>query len=197
MIKVELKNCFLEGEHEHAIPYLETYQWEDGSSSQLPACCMYSEIDIDEFPSAIKRLIEIKLTNDLTQMVSGIYSSELMELDKDIFFISFYDIDEAPIECYFIKGTIEEALSEYLKYTEHLKIPFMELFKALNSNLLSKETLSQGWVAADVFSKNKDLEGLQVRVKITGLNSKLQELINNVKLDQSKVDLWQSQMNNI
>jgi hypothetical protein len=52
-------------------------------------------------------------------------------------------------------------------------------------------------VAADVFSKNKDLEGLQVRVKITGLNSKLQELINNVKLDQSKVDLWQSQMNNI
>jgi hypothetical protein len=130
-------------------------------------------------------------------MVSGIYSSELMELDKDIFFISFYDIDEAPIECYFIKGTIEEALSEYLKYTEHLKIPFMELFKALNSNLLSKETLSQGWVAADVFSKNKDLEGLQVRVKITGLNSKLQELINNVKLDQSKVDLWQSQMNNI
>ena len=101
------------------------------------------------------------------------------------------------MECYFIKGTIEEALSEYLKYTDHLKIPFMELFKALNSNLLSKETLSQGWVAADVFSKNKDLEGLQVRVKITGLNSKLQELINNVKLDQSKVDLWQSQMNNI
>jgi hypothetical protein len=120
-----------------------------------------------------------------------------MELDKDIFFISFYDIDEAPMECYFIKGTIEEALSEYFKYTEHLKIPFMELFKALNSNLLRKETLSQGWVAADVFSKNKDLEGLQVRVKITGLNSKLQELINNVKLDQSKVDLWQSQMNNI
>jgi hypothetical protein len=197
MMKVALKICFLEEEPEHKIPYLETYEWEDGSSSQLPACCIYSEIDIDEFPSAIKRLIEIKLTNDLTQMVSGIYSSELMELDKDIFFISFYDIDEAPMECYFIKGTIEEALSEYLKYTEHLKIPFMELFKALNSNLLSKETLSQGWVAADVFSKNKDLEGLQVRVKITGLNSKLQELINNVKLDQSKVDLWQSQINNI
>ena len=197
MMKVELKICFLEEEPEHKIPYLETYEWEDGSSSQLPACCIYSEIDIDEFPSAIKRLIELKLTNDLTQMVSGIYSSELMELDKDIFFISFYDIDEAPMECYFIKGTIEEALSEYLKYTDHLKIPFMELFKALNSNLLSKETLSQGWVAADVFSKNKDLEGLQVRVKITGLNSKLQELINNVKLDQSKVDLWQSQMNNI
>ena len=196
-MKVELKICFLEEEPEHKIPYLETYEWEDGSSSQLPACCIYSEIDIDEFPSAIKRLIELKLTNDLTQMVSGIYSSELMELDKDIFFISFYDIDEAPMECYFIKGTIEEALSEYLKYTDHLKIPFMELFKALNSNLLSKETLSQGWVAADVFSKNKDLEGLQVRVKITGLNSKLQELINNVKLDQSKVDLWQSQMNNI
>lgn len=197
MMKVALKICFLEEESEHKIPYIETYEWEDGSSSQLPACCIYSEFDIDEFPSAIKRLIELKLTNDLTQMVSGIYSSELMELDKDIFFISFYDIDEAPMECYFIKGTIEEALSEYLKYTDHLKIPFMELFKALNSNLLSKETLSQGWVAADVFSKNKDLEGLQVRVKITGLNSKLQELINNVKLDQSKVELWQSQMNNI
>jgi hypothetical protein len=197
MMKVELKNCFLEEDHEHAIPYLETYEWENGSRAQLPACCIFSEIAIDEFPSTIKRLIEIELTNDLTQMVSGIYSSELMELDKDIFFISFYDIDEAPMECYFIKGTIEEALGEYLKYTEHLKIPFLDLFKALNSNLLSKEILSQGWVAAEVFNKSEDLEGLQVRVKITRLNSELQKLINNVKLDQAQIDLWQSQISNI
>jgi len=193
MMKVELKNCFLEVDHEHAIPYLETYEWEDGTSTQLPACCVNGDLGIDEFPETIKRLIEINLTNELTQMVSGIYSSELMEIDKGMFFVSFYDVDEAPIDCYFIKGTIENALSEYLKYSEHLGIPFMNLFYAENNKLFG-DTLSHGWVSASIFSVNPALEGLQIRVKTTGLNSELKELINNVGLDKSITELWQSQI---
>jgi hypothetical protein len=191
VIKAELKICVIEEEPSHSIPYLETYEWGDGTSSQLPACCIYGEIGIDEFPSSFKRLLEINLTNNLTQMVSGIYSSELIEVDSDIFFVSFYDIDEAPTGCYFIKGSIEDALGEYLKYTEHLGIPFLELFKALKLNLSRESGLMQGWMAANTFTKNEVLEGLQIRLTTTGLNPNLQDLINNVELDQDKLDLWQ------
>ena len=192
-MKVELKNCLLEEEHKHDIPYLETYEWEDGSTSQLPACCINSDLEISEFPSQIKRLTEINLTNDLTEMVSGIYTSELMEIDKGMFFVSFYDIDEAPTDCYFIKGTIEDALSEYLKYSEHLGIPFMNIFYAENNKLFGNN-LSQGWISASIFSINPDLEGLQIRVKTTGLNFELDELINNSGLDKARAELWQSRI---
>ena len=148
---------------------------------------------MDEFPSAVKRLIEINLTNELTQMVSGIYSSELIEIEKGIFFVSFYDVDEAPTDCYFIKGTIENALSEYLKYSEHLGIPFMNLFNA-EKNKLFGNNLSQGWIPASIFSANPDLEGLQIRIKTAGLNSELEELIDNVGLDKPTTDLWQSRI---
>ena len=193
MMKVELKNCFLEEDHEHPIPYLETYEWEDGTSAQLPACCLNGDLGMDEFPTTIKRLIEINLTNELTQMVSGVYASELMEIDKDMFFVSFYDVDEAPTDCYFIKGTIKDALSEYLKYSEHLGIPFINLFYAENNKLFDNN-LSRGWTSASIFSSNPDLEGLQIRVKTTGLNSALQELINNVGLDKQKTELWQNRI---
>ena len=192
-MKVELKNCFLEEDHEHAIPYLETYEWEDGTSTQLPACCVNGDLGMNEFPTTIKRLIEINLTNELTQMVSGVYVSELMEINKDLFFVSFYDVDEAPTDCYFINGTIKDALSEFLKYSEHLGIPFMSLFYAENNKLFG-DTLSHSWISASIFSVNLDLEGLQIRVKTTGLNSELKELINNVGLDKSKIELWQSQI---
>jgi hypothetical protein len=190
MMKVELKNCFLEEDHEHPIPYLETYEWEDGTSTQLPACCLNGDLGMDEFPTTIKRLIEINLTNELTQMVSGVYASELMEIDKDMFFVSFYDVDEAPTDCYFIKGTIKNALSEYLKYSEHLGIPFMNLFYAENNKLFGNN-LSHGWISASIFSVNPDLEGLQIRVKTTGLNSELEELIDNAGLDKARAELWQ------
>jgi len=193
MMKVELKNCFLEEDHEHAIPYLETYEWEDGTSTQLPACCINGDLGIDEFPETIKRLIEIKLTNELTQMVSGIYSSELMEIDKGMFFISFYDVDETPAYCYFIKGTIENALFEYLKYTRHLEMPFMNIFYAANKKLLG-DRLRLSWISAGMFSSNPDLKGLQIKVKTTGLNSELDELINNVGLDKARAYLWQSRI---
>jgi hypothetical protein len=183
----------LEEEHEHAIPYLETYEWQDGTRTQLPACCLNGDLGMDEFPTTIKRLIEINLTNELTQMVSGIYSSELIEIEKGIFFVSFYDVDEAPTDCYFIKGNIGDALGEYLKYSEHLGIPFMNLFNA-EKNKLFGNNLSQGWIPASIFSINPDLEGLQIRVKTTGLNSELEELINNVGLDKSIIELWQSQI---
>jgi hypothetical protein len=191
MMKVELKICFIEEEPDHSLPYLETYEWEDGTSSLLPACCIYGEISIEEFPSTIKRLLEIKLTNNLTQMVSGIYSSELMELEEDLFFISFYDVDEAPTDCYFIKGTVDEALGEYLNYTKNLEIPFLNVFYALEKNVFGKNGLKYGWTPASIFSKNTDLEGLQIRVKASGLNIRLQEIINSVELDQSKADSWQ------
>ena len=193
MMKVELKNCFLEKEHEHAIPYLETYEWQDGTTSQLPACCLNGDLGVDEFPSAVKRLIEINLTNELTQMVSGIYSSELMEIDKGTFFVSFYDVDEAPAECYFIKGTVEKALSEYLKYSEHLGIPFMNIFNGINQKILGNN-LTLDWTPASIFSANPDLEGLQIRVKTTRQSYELEQIINNVKLDQSLAELWQSQI---
>jgi hypothetical protein len=193
MMKVELKNCFLEEDHEHPIPYLETYEWEDGTSTQLPACCLNGDLGMDEFPTTIKRLIEINLTNELTQMVSGVYASELMEIDKDMFFVSFYDVDEAPTDCYFIKGTIENALSEYLKYSEHLGIPFINLFYAENNKLFGNN-LSHGWISVSIFSVNPDLEGLQIRVKTTGLNAELEELINNVGLDKPMIDLWQGRI---
>jgi hypothetical protein len=193
MMKVELKNCFLEEDHEHPIPYLETYEWEDGTSTQLPACCLNGDLGMDEFPTTIKRLIEINLTNELTQMVSGVYASELMEIDKDMFFVSFYDVDEAPTDCYFIKGTIKDALSEYLKYSEHLGIPFMNLFYAENNKLFGN-TLSHGWIPASTFSVNPDLEGLQIIVKTTGLNSELEELINNAGLDKASAELWQGRI---
>jgi len=126
-------------------------------------------------------------------MVSGVYASELMEIDKDIFFVSFYDVDEAPTDCYFVKGTIENALSEYLKYSEHLGIPFMNLFYAENNKLFGNN-LSRGWTSANIFSSNPDLEGLQIRVKTTGLNSELEELIDNVGLDKPMTDLWQGRI---
>jgi hypothetical protein len=195
MMKVELKNCSLEEDHEHAFPYLETYEWEDGSSTQLPACCVNRDLGMDEFPTTVKRLIEINLTNELTQMVSGIYSSELMEIDKDIFFVSFYDVDEAPTGCYFIKGAIESALTEYLKYSDHLGIPFMNLFYAENNRIFDSD-LSHNWISASTFSVNPDLEGLKIRVKTTGLNSDLDELINNAGLDKAKAELWQSRISN-
>ena len=194
MMKVELKNCFLEEEHEHAIPYLETYQWEDDSTSQLPACCVNSDLRINEFPSSIKRLIRVDTTNTESQMVSGIYSTELIEVDKGIFFTSFGDIDEAPTNCYFIKGTISEALTEYLTYNSHLEIPFMQIFSALNKGILDKNVLSENWVPASIFSANPDLEGLQICVKTSGLISELEEIINNVKLDRPQAELWQSQI---
>ena len=194
MMKVELKNCFLEEEHEHAIPYLETYQWEDGSTSQLPACCINSDLGISEFPSSIKRLIRVDTTNTETQMVSGIYSAELMEVDKGLFFTSFSDIDEAPTDCYFIKGTISEALTEYLTYDSHSEIPFMQIFSALNKRILDKNVLSENWVPASVFSANPDLEGLQICVKISGLSSGLDEIINNAGLDKTTAELWLSQI---
>ena len=194
MMKVELKNCFLEEEHEHAIPYLETYQWEDGSTSQLPACCINSDLRINEFPSSIKRLIRVDTTNTESQMVSGIYSTELMEVDKGLFFTSFGDIDEAPTDCYFVKGTISEALTEYLNYDSHLEIPFMQIFSALNKGILDKNVLSENWVPASIFSANPDLKGLQICVKTSGLISELEEIINNVKLDRPQAEFWQSQI---
>ena len=194
MMKVELKNCFLEEEHEHAIPYLETYQWEDGSTSQLPACCINSDLGISEFPSSIKRLIRVDTTNTETQMVSGIYSSELMEVDKGLFFTSCGDIDEAPTNCYFIKGTIGEALTEYLTYDSHLEIPFMQIFSALNKGILDKNALSENWVPASIFSANPDLEGIQICVKTSELSSELDEIIDKVKLDRPHAELWQSQI---
>jgi hypothetical protein len=194
MMKVELKICFLEEEHEHMIPYLETYEWEDGTSTQLPACCINGDLGVDEFPTTAKRLIEINLTNELTQMVSGVYASELMEIDKNIFFVSFYDVDEAPNDCYFVKGAIEDALSEFLKYSEHLGIPFMNLFYAENNKIFGNN-LSHEWISASIFSDHPDLEGLQIRVKTTGLNSQLEKLVNHVGLDKPKTELWQSRIN--
>ena len=190
-MKVELKNCLLKEDHEHAIPYLETYQWEDGSKSELPACCVNSDLGIDEFPSSIKRLIRVDTTNTESQMVSGIYSTELMEVDKGLFFTSFGDIDEAPTDCYFIKGTISEVLTDYLTYDSHLKIPFMQIFSALNKGILDKNFLSENWVPAGIFSANSDLGGLQLSVKTTGLNSELDDLINNTGLDMARAELWQ------
>ena len=163
-MRVQLKNCILEEEHEHAIPYLETYQWDDGTTSQLPACCINSDLGMDEFPSSIKRLLRVDTTNTETQMVSGIYSTELMEINKDLFFVFTGDIDEALTDCYFIKGTISEVLTEYLTYDSHLEIPFMQIFSALNKGILDKNVLSENWVPASIFSANPDLEGLQIRV---------------------------------
>jgi len=191
MMRVQLKNCFLEEEHEHAIPYLETYQWDDGTTSQLPACCINSDLGMDEFPSSIKRLLRVDTTNTETQMVSGVYSTELMEINKDLFFVFTGDIDEAPTNCYFIKGTISEVLTEYLTYDSHLEIPFMQIFCALNKGILDKNFLSENWVPASIFSANPDLEGLQIRVKTTGLNSELEDLVNNTGLDKARAELWQ------
>ena len=184
----------MEENHEHPIPYLENYKWDDGTTSQLPACCISSDLGVEKFPSTVKKLIEINLTNELTQMVSGIYSSELIEIEKGIFFVSFYDVDEAPTDCYFIKGTIENALFEYLKYTQHLEIPFMNIFYASNKKIFGNN-LAKGWIPASMFSSNPDLEGLQISVKTTGLSAELEEIINNVKLDRPQAELWQSQIN--
>jgi hypothetical protein len=193
-MKIELKTCLVEENHEHPIPYLENYKWDDDTTSQLPACCITSDLGVEKFPGTVKKLIEINLTNELTQMVSGIYSSELIEIEKGIFFVSFYDVDEVPTDCFFIKGTIDHALSEYLKYTQHLEIPFMEIFNAANKQIFGNN-LAQSWIPANIFSANPDLEGVQIRVKTTGLSAELEEIINNVKLDRPQAELWQSQIN--
>ena len=192
-MKIELKNCFLEEDHEHKQPYLESYEWEDGTTSQLPACCINGDPGIDEFPATSKKLIEIKLTNELTQMVTGIYSSELIEIESGIFFISFYDVDEVPSDCCFIKGNVKKALFEYLKFTESLGIPFMHVIYAADKKMLG-ENLKYSWISASIFSSNPDLEGLKIKVKTTGLNSELNEIINNVDLDRAHADLWRRKM---
>jgi len=190
MMKVELKNCFLEEEHEHAIPYLETYQWEDGSTSQLPACCINSDLRISEFPSSIKRLIRVDTTNIESQMVSGIYSTELMEVDKGLFFTYFGDIDEAPTDCYFIKGTIHQALKELLTYNEHLGVPFRQIFKALQSELLDKAVLSGNWIPVNIFNPNTNWDGLQLSIEINDTNVELNKIFNDLELEVSTVNIW-------
>ena len=194
MMKVELKNCFLEEEHEHAIPYLETYQWEDGSTSQLPACCINSDLGVSEFPSSIKRLIRVDTTNTETQMVSGIYSAELMEFDKDLFFISAGDIDEAQTDCYFIRGTIKQVLEEYLIYNEQLGVPFMQIFKALQSGFLDKAVLSRNWIPLNIFNANSNWDGLKLSVQLQELNLGLKELISEATFDESKVASWKREI---
>ena len=193
-MKVELKNCFLEEEHEHAIPYLEIYQWEDGSTSQLPACCINSDLGISEFPSSIKRLIRVDTTNTESQMVSGIYSTELMEVDKDLFFISSGDIDEPQIDAFYYRGSTEEVFQEYLKIEEYLDIPVLEVFKALQNGLIDQDLLIHNWVPAKVFNKNDELEGLEISIEISKSNSKICQLIENVVINDSKIDLWRNAM---
>jgi hypothetical protein len=196
-MKVELKNCFLEEEHEHAIPYLETYQWEDGSTSELPACCINSDLGISEFPSTIKRLIRVDTTNTESQMVSGIYSSELMEVDNDLFFISTGDIDEAQTDCYFIRGTIKQALEEYLIYNEQLDVPFMQIFKALQTEFLDKVVLNENWIPISIFNINTNWDGLNLSIALQESNLSLKELISEVALDESKVDLWKNKISKL
>ena len=70
----------------------------------------------------------------------------------------------------------------------------MQIFSALNKGILDKNVLSENWVPASTFSANPDLEGLQIRVKTTGLSSELEEIINNVKLNRSQAGIWQSQI---
>jgi len=190
MMKLQLKNCVLEEEHEHAIPYLETYQWEDGSTSQLPACCINSDLRISEFPSSIKRLIRVDTTNIESQMVSGIYSTELMEVDKGLFFTYFGDIDEAPTDCYFIKGTIHQALKELLTYNEHLGVPFRQIFKALQSELLDKAVLSGNWIPVNIFNPNTNWDGLQLSIEINDTNVELNKIFNDLELEVSTVNIW-------
>jgi hypothetical protein len=196
-MKVKLKNCFLEEEHEHAIPYLETYQWEDGSTSELPACCINSDLGISEFPSTIKRLIRVDTTNTESQMVSGIYSSELMEVDNDLFFISTGDIDEAQTDCYFIRGTIKQALEEYLIYNEQLDVPFMQIFKALQTEFLDKVVLNENWIPISIFNINTNWDGLNLSIALQESNLSLKELISEVALDESKVDLWKNKISKL
>ena len=196
-MKVQLKNCFLKDEHEHEIPYLETYQWEDGSESKLPACCVNSDLGIGEFPSSIKSLIRVDTTNTETQMVTGIYRTELMEVDKGLFFISTGDIDEAPTDSYFIKGTISEVLTEYLAYATHLQIPFMQIFGALYKGILDKNILSNNWVPASVFGPSTNWDGLNLSIKLQDSNLELNNLINNVTLDISKIYDWENAISNL
>ena len=198
-MKVELKNCFLEEEHEHAIPYLETYQWEDGSTSQLPACCINSDLGIQEFPSSFKKLIRVDITNTQSQMVSDIRSIELMDGDKNLFFLSdIGDIDgEAPIDCYFIKGKIDEVFPEYLNYFWWLDIPHMLIFSALQKDLLDKNVLSEKWVPVSIFNDNGDYDALSMSIEMHKSNLQLNDLINKVTLDESKIDLWRNQINQI
>ena len=197
MMKVELKNCFLEEQHEHATPYLQTYQWEDGSTSQLPACCINSDLGISEFPSSIKRLIRVDTTNTESQMISGIYSTEIMEVDNDLFFISTGDIDEAQTDCYFIKGTIKQALEEYLIYNEQLDVPFMQIFKALQTEFLDKVVLNENWIPVSIFNINTNWDGLNLSIALQDSNLSLNELINEVALDESKVDLWKNKISKL
>ena len=67
----------------------------------------------------------------------------------------------------------------------------MQIFCALNKGMLDKNVLSENWVPAGIFSANPDLEGLQISVKTTGLNSELDDLINNTELDMARAELWQ------
>jgi hypothetical protein len=69
----------------------------------------------------------------------------------------------------------------------------MNIFYAANKKLLG-DRLGFSWISAGMFSSNPDLKGLQIKVKTTGLNSELDELINNVGLDKARAYLWQSRI---
>ena len=69
----------------------------------------------------------------------------------------------------------------------------MEIFNAANKQIFGNN-LAQSWIPANIFSANPDLEGVQIRVKTTGLSAELEEIINNVKLDRPQAELWQSQI---
>jgi hypothetical protein len=194
MMKVQLKNCFLAEEHEHASPYLETYEWPDGSTSVLPACCMNSDLGISEFPNSIRRLIRVDTTNVKAQMVSGIYSAELLEVDKDLFFISSGDIDEPQIDAFFCRASTEEVFQEYLKIGEYLDIPVLEVFKALQNGLIDQDLLIHNWVPVKVFNNDNKSEGLEISIEMSNFNSRLYELIEEVVVNNSKINSWRNNM---
>ena len=193
-MKVKLKNCFLEEEHDHAIPYLATYEWSDGSTSLLPACCSNCDLRIEQFPSSYKRLIKIETTNTKTEMVSGIFAAELIEVHNDLFFISEGDIDEPQIDAFFYRGDIEEVFQKYLEIENYLNIHLRQILKANQQGFFDSALLSQNWLPCTIFKENDDLKSINICITIDELFKNYPDLLFETRQYPGLIRQWQEKI---
>ena len=190
MMKVQIKNCFLEENHIHTAPFLETYEWPDGTKSELPACCANTDLRTSEFPESSKLLITIETTNVETEMVSGIFRTELIQIDENLFLITEGDIDEPQTDAYFYQGNIDEVFEEYLKLEQHSSIHVRQILKAINIVHLDGVKLSQNWIPCTVFNESDELTGVYLSIKVEHLFNKYPDLLSETRQYVGLLSLW-------
>jgi hypothetical protein len=73
----------------------------------------------------------------------------------------------------------------------------MQIFKALQTEFLDKVVLNENWIPISIFNINTNWDGLNLSIALQESNLSLKELISEVALDESKVDLWKNKISKL